>query len=483
VPLTVGTGDAAQEIQAVYPDRALETFTALNARLDPILQDIQTVRSRLEGESAPFRQMPGVLDLISRENDLTRRVQTLKTGTAQNIQTANQEIFTAQRFRQEGDRRLTEARQLLRQGEYPGAKERLSAAVTRYDDSLTHQEDAALRSVRDRDIPALFREIQDAENRLVITQVRQYLTEGQGLYSQAEFASANALFLRAQNRWADTNTEANPEVEYWLDLTRTALSVTTGREISPTDPLYTEMQQYLNQATQEFNTGVGYSKSGNTAAAAQAYSRAERNLLYVQQFFPFNKNARELTLRISQQKDPAGFQELFRKDFTDARTLIRTNPQQAYLELKDLETIDPRYPGLAAAITEAEYATGIKVRPPDPQKVARSRELYQLANRIYTGNNRTEFQVALAYLNEALTLVPDYQEARRLKDTLAVAIGGTSSEVLSSADQQKYQEAVAEFTAGNYLRAQIIVDILLNNPDNRNNTRLLELKARIDSAR
>ena len=203
----------------------------------------------------------------------------------------------------------------------------------------------------------------------------------------------------------------------------------------------------------------------------------------MQQFFPFNKDARVLTIKIAQQRDPQGFTELFSKDFNDAKQQIKNNPQQAYVELKDLEAIDPRYPGLQSAITEAEYATGIKVRPPDPRKLSRARELYASALAIFNSNNRTEYQVALAYLDEALSLNPDYQEAVRLKDSVAVAVGGTSTEVLSSADQQRFQEAIDEFTAGNYLKAQIVVDILLTNPDNRNNTRLLELKERIESVR
>jgi tetratricopeptide (TPR) repeat protein len=242
------------------------------------------------------------------------------------------------------------------------------------------------------------------------------------------------------------------------------------------------MFQYLNRATEDFERGSRLLAVGDTAEANVAFDNAEQNLLLVQQFFPFNKDARVLTIKIAQQRDPQGFVELFRKDFIDARDKIATSPQEAYVELKDLEALEPRYPGLQAAIEEAEYATGIKVRPPDPAKIARADELYQRALQIVNNNIRTEFPVALAFLDEALSLNPNSQAAIRLKDTVAISMGGTTTTVLSSADQQRYAEAVAEFTAGNYLRAQIIVDILLENPDNRNNTRLLELKERIQSA-
>ncbi|MBI9102345.1 MAG: hypothetical protein JEY99_08020 [Spirochaetales bacterium] len=489
IPLEITTGGAegeelqVQEILAVYPDRAVEALSVVSAPLSELKAGVRAVKEALSKEPLEFRETALISALVAREDTMLDRINIIENGISSNIAAAEEEIFTAQRFRQEGDRRLNESQQLLARGQYPAAKERLTAASLRYDESLIHQEDSALRTLRDIDIPELFAEIQREENKLVIRQVREYLTEGQNLYSQTNFAGANTQFLRAQNRWADTNVEANSEVEYWLELTKTALSVTTGREIAQTDPLFTEMIQYLNQATEDYITGVSHMGENNSDDADLSFNQAERNLLYVQQFFPFNKDARVLTIKIAQQRDPQGFKDLFSKDFTDARRQISTNPQQAYVELKDLEAIDPRYPGLQAAIVEAEYATGIKVRPADPRKIARSQELYADAQAIFNSNNQTEFQVALAYLDEAIALNSNYQAAIRLKDSVAVAMGGTSSEVLSSADQQKFQEAVAEFTSGNYLKAQIIVDILLNNADNRNNTRLLELKERIDSVR
>ncbi len=475
-PLTLG--DA--EILVTYPDQALTLLGAMPEEINRIATAMTAFQRRLEAE--PSREDPALAALYAQGQELLSDLTSLSSQVSSLQDRAEQEIFLANRFRQEGNQRLAEARRLVNQGEFTGAKERLTAASDRFDQSLVHQEDPALRRIRDNEIPALFEEIRQAENRLVIQQVRQYLTQGQSLYSQNEFAAANNLFLRAETRWADTNVEPNPEVTYWLELTRTALSVTTGREILRTDPLYAEMFQYLNRATEDYEKGRRLLAAGEDGEADVAFDNAEQNLLLVQQFFPFNKDARVLTIKIAQQRDPQGFTELFRKDFLEAREKITVSPQEAYVELKDLEALEPRYPGLQAAIEEAEFATGIKVRPPDPVKIARANELYQRAQQIVNNNVRTEFPVALAFLDEALSLNPNSQAAIRLKDTVAISMGGSTTTVLSSADQQRYSEAVAEFTAGNYLRAQIMVDILLENPDNRNNTRLLELKERIQSA-
>ncbi|HAK45127.1 MAG TPA: hypothetical protein DCO79_04295, partial [Spirochaeta sp.] len=309
------------------------------------------------------------------------------------------------------------------------------------------------------------------------------LTIGKTSYSQGNFPAAQAVLIKAQSRWSDTNVELNSEVEYWLTLTQTALSVTSGRIITATDPLYPEMNQFLNQARADFQGAKIEYDRGRNSEADIYFTKAEQSLLFVQQFFPFNEEARVLNLRISQYRDPEQFEEIFGRDFKTAKNLISSNPQKAYIDLKDLEAIYPDYPGLQSAITEAEYASGIKVRPPDTRKLARSTELYNLAYSIVSRSIRSEFNVALSYLDEAISLNPNNDDAIRLKDRISTDVGGTATAVMSNTDQQLYNEAVSEYTAGNYLKARIIVETLLKNPDNQRNPKLLDLQERIERTR
>ena len=466
-----------------YPQKAADNALAAEAGIRTLAEDVRDIEADIRSERAEIRSGEAVAAAAEHAAQLLEKCD-VQLGRIDGIASrAREQIFTAEKLKQEGERRIEESRTLTRRAQFQAAKGRLEAAAGKFDESLSYMEDSVLRNYRDNEIPRLYKEIQTAENNLVVRQVREYLTEGRAAYSEGNFAAAQSVLIKAQSRWSDTNVEPNAEVEYWLTLTQTALSVTSGRIIAETDPLYAEMNQYLNQAQADFTRAKDEYSAGRRTEADVYFASAEQSILFVQQFFPFNEEARVLNLRISQYRDPERFNEIFRSDFLDARRLISTNPQKAYIDLKDLEAINDSFPGLQAAIVEAEFAAGIKVRPPDPAKLARSTELYQLAYNIVSRNIRSEFNVALSYLDEAISLNSDNVDAIRLKDRISADVGGTATAVMSSADQQLYQEAVSEYTAGNYLKARIIVENLLKDPANQRNTKLIELKERIERTR
>ena len=481
ITITLGEGTSAQEILAHYPDRALEVLEELSTEIDRLNQAITALQDRLRTDTT-WRK-PDIQAIFAEGETFLASLEPLSADISRSLSRGREELLEANRLRQEGDRRFQEARQLTARNEFAVAKERLTLAVNLYDQSLARQEVSELRRIRDQTIPDYFNEIRSRENSRVIQDVRGYLTQGQALYGRNEFAAANRLFLRAESRWRDTNANPNDEIVYWLELTQIALTVNSRRYLVSTDPLFTEISQYLNQATADYERGKRLLAGGNEEMANLAFDEAERNLFLVQQFFPYNKEVRILIIRIAQQRDSREFEELLGQDFKNAKAKIRLNPQEAYVELRNLEDLDPNFPGLQAAIEEAEYAAGIKIRPPDPVKMRRSRELYQQALAIVNSNVRTEFPMAQTFLNEAFAMSPTNQDILLLKDRVAVSLGGSTSVILTSVDQRKYTEAVDEFNNGNYLKAQILVDILLENANNRYNTRLLELKERIKSAR
>ena len=479
----VAEEDVEFEIVYRYPDQALNMLMNTEQAVRKLVSGIEALDDEIAGERPEIRATGEVRSIGEAASSLMERAEALLSEADKLAENARTQIFSAEKLKQEGERRIEESRQLTQRAQFAAAKERLEQAAGKFDESLSYLEDQVLRTYRDTEIPRLYEEIQVAENNLVVRQVREYLTSGKASYSQGNFPAAQAVLIKAQSRWSDTNVDPNPEVEYWLTLTQTALSVTSGRVIAATDPLYTEMSQFLNQAQADFQKARTEYDAGRRSEANSLFEKAEQSILYVQQFFPFNEKARVLNLRISQYRDPEQFEEVFGNELRSARALISTNPQKAYIDLKDLEAIFPRYSGLQAAITEAEYAAGIKVRPPDPAKLARSRELYDLAYSIVSRNIRSEFNVALSYLDEAISLNPENNEAIRLKDRISTDVGGTATAVMSNADQQLYNEAVSEFTAGNYLKARIIVENLLKNPENKRNPKLLDLQERIERTR
>ncbi|HPC72275.1 MAG TPA: hypothetical protein PLB48_10750, partial [Treponema sp.] len=197
--------------------------------------------------------------------------------------------------------------------------------------------------------------------------------------------------------------------------------------------------------------------------------------------FPLNQEAGLLELRIDQLIDPAAFTANFKERLANAQAKLATQPQEGYAELQDLYTINPGYPGLKSIIEKAEIQLGLRLPPPDLKAIARSNELVAAAKRIIDANTRSQFPVALAQLNEALKLNPNNEQAISLKDRIQTDVGGQATVVLSSAAEREYQRAVQELQNGNTIVALAIVEQLLQDPKNKNSTKLVELQKRIQS--
>ncbi|HAK45914.1 MAG TPA: hypothetical protein DCO79_08360, partial [Spirochaeta sp.] len=235
-----------------YPDQALNQLLATEQSVNNLVSGINTLDEVIDSERAEIRLSPEVSIISDGSSELMGKARELLSQAEKLADIAREQIFTAEKLKQEGERRIEDSRILTQRAQFAAAKERLEQAASKFDESLSYLEDPILRTYRDNEIPRLYEEIQVAENNLVVRQVREYLTIGKTSYSQGNFPAAQAVLIKAQSRWSDTNVELNSEVEYWLTLTQTALSVTSGRIITATDPLYPEMNQFLNQARADF---------------------------------------------------------------------------------------------------------------------------------------------------------------------------------------------------------------------------------------
>jgi hypothetical protein len=155
---------------------------------------------------------------------------------------------------------------------------------------------------------------------------------------------------------------------------------------------------------------------------------------------------------------------------------------EAYADILNLAEINPGYPNMRAIITQAEIDIGIRPPPPNPADITRSRELTASANRILESNQTAQYAVARAQLDEAIRLNPQNQEAPRVRDRLISRTNVPGNIVLSSQDEADYQRALQELQSGNNLVAFALVERLMQNPNNRNVTKLVELQRRIQLA-
>ncbi len=481
VSFTTGSAPDQTTIQAKYPSRSLDLLNGAAAGLPGIVSAIKTTVDGIDTEPESVVEATSTQAALAAARKLQDDTAALDARIRSDSGAAEQGVFQARRYRQDGENTLREIQEAMAQSQFVSAREEIATAASELDRSLSFEENPDVRQERDVFLSQLSRSVTDAENSLVVEEVRRSINEGKQYYAQGEYQSAREALTRAQARWRLTNTEDDPEIATWLGFVNTALAINTGRVIPPTDPLYGEMTQVLNLAHADYDRAAGLVAEGRLDLARPLFSDAEQKLDYVRVPFPFNEDARVLALRILKLSDPANFDAEFQAKFREALGELKTDTQAGYLALKDLEAIDPSYPGLEAAILETETATGMRRPPPDPRKIQEAQALYQKAFDIVRTNVRAQFPIALSYLNRAIELDPDNGDVTSLKDQLAIDSGGETTVVLSNAAQLQFRAAEEQFIAKSYYEALRTVNDLLRDPANQSYSPLLELKRRIES--
>jgi len=439
-----------------YPGKALSSLGSADSTLRALRADLDAFLASYQSRPGYISADASVLEWTARARDLLALTGTKISETASLTTRATDQKRLADSSRLEAERRVAESRTALRANNFETARERLDRARERYLVSLSFEQDPLLRVSSDRLLSELAVSILKAENDLVVADTRRLLTTGKNSYLQGEFDRAEVSLLQARSRWATTNTTAEVEVEYWLKLVQTALSVKSGRDIPVTAGLFPEMSQLLSLAKRYYEDGTSLLARRDKTGAVKSFTAARQKISEVKVMFPLNQEARVLELKIDQLSDPDEFSRKFARMFAEAKAKIdsRIDLTTAYTDLKDLEAINPRYAGLRTQIERAEILLGFRQPPPDPRAIAEARSLVQAAQRIFDSGQVSQFSFARTQLERAITLDPNNENASRLKDRIATYIGGDTAIVLPSAAETLYNEAVTFFTGGDYINAR-----------------------------
>jgi hypothetical protein len=472
-----------------YPDRALEVFGPLGNEVKGLSGEIkERFLDLTEGQEFLSRD-PSVQARIDGAVRLQKQLTALQSGIAENTEEAQYALLQAERFRRDGYDLYNDAQNNLRQNAFDGARESAQAAAAAFAQSIAFKEDAELRRFWDGEL----RELEDDINQRAITRVvdekNELVAAAKTAYDRGNFLQAEELLLRARARWAVANDEEEPVITTWLNLVRSALSTEKVRVIEESNPLYAEMTQLYNLAVSAYQSGKELIEENRKTEAIAYFRRAEDKLARIRRVFPKNRDASVLALEILKLDDPEQFGELLDDMFIAAVRKLdspsKADHNDAYSDLQDVQYFLPTYPGLAAALERAEIKLGRRLPPPDPAKLAESRELYGQASAIYNQRRPELYPVALELLNQALVLNPDNGNASDLKDTIQIATGGKKPAIVSSEVASLLREAEKRFIEGNYVNALVIVNRLLSDPRNLENKQLAddlnELKKRIES--
>jgi hypothetical protein len=466
---------------AKYPGEALSLFVRIDQGTSQGLADGKALIARYDDEPPRFINEPRISGLSLEARALMREIEELRNKTLPLERMARTQADQAYAFRLDGDRLYQEARDALARSNFDVARDRALRSGERYDASLVIQESAGLRSTRDANLVNLGAEITRLENEAIIREVRDLVNDAQNTYFAGSFGQSEEYLVRARDRWRRTNVEDNAEVNYWLTVVRGAMSLQSGRNIPVTAPLYPEMSQILSNAKKNYDDGIRLINGNRRQEGLARFVEARRKIREVKLMFPVNQEASILELRMDQVADPGTFEESFRRRLDQAVAGTKRNSVESFADLQNLAEINPDYPGIQAMVSQAEIDMGYRPAPPDPRSLTRSAELVASAQTIIDRNLRAQFPVALEQLNQALLLNPSNSQAMILKDRVQIELGGGDSVILSSAVEREYRRAVQELQQGNTLVALTIVRQLLQEPRNRNSTRIQDLQRRIES--
>jgi hypothetical protein len=464
-----------------YPEEALQTLTAMLTAINADVERGNTLVTQNRNEPAAVAANTEVAALGNGIQNVVNELTALRARGQTLADTARNRSSLAEAQRQEGDRLFREAQTAYQRRNYDNARELLLRASDRYTSSLESQESPALRQFRDTQVVNLGQQIASAENEMIITEVRNLVTSARVAYLEGNFQQAEDSLVRARNRWNITNSEENEEVILWLGMVRGAMSARSSRVIPATAPLYPEMSQLLSRAQRNYEEGVRLINAGQRARGIEKFNEAREQTGQVKLMFPLNQEAGILELRMEQYTDQAAFNASFEQRLRTAQAGVRQQSWQSFADLQNLAEINPRYPNIRSILNQAEITMGLRPPPPNPADIARSRELTASASRILENNTTTQFEAALVQINQAIALNPENTEATRVKDRLLNRMSIPGDIVLPSEDEETYQIALREYTAGNNLTAYALVQRLLQNPRYRNITKIVDLQRRIQA--
>jgi tetratricopeptide (TPR) repeat protein len=464
-----------------FPSEATEVFTVMLSALSENLRFGDSVMVSYGNEPSEVISDDFIIVTHNSIQGTINELNNLRNQGLSMANTARAQTAQAEALRRDGERLFAEAQAAYQRQNFDIARERLQRAADRFNNSLEIQESASSRQNWDAQTLRLGQAINVAENEIIIVDVRNLVNSARNSYFAGDFQQAEDSLIRARNRWRLTNVTENQEIQHWLGIVRGAMSARSGRVIPSTAPLFPEMSQLLSQAQRNFEDGVRFINAGQRSNGLARFDEALALTREVRLLFPLNQDAGILELRIEQFTDPAGFNAAFEQRLRTAIIGTRQRSIESFADLQNLAEINPGYPGIRGIITQAEIDMGFRPPPPNPRDLARSRELTVSASRILDGNVLTLFEVALSQVNEAITLDPSNMEATRVKDRLLNRMSVPGAVVLSTEDEVEYQRAVRELQAGNNLVALAVVERLMQNPRNRNITKLVELQRRIQS--
>ena len=247
------------------------------------------------------------------------------------------------------------------------------------------------------------------------------------------------------------------------------------------------MLKNLSEAKAGFEKAEYLISVGNEKEAGEILTEAKKRINQIKIYYPRNRDAGILSLKIDRLAAPGTFSEVFK---AKADTLVKTDysandtaARQSYSDLMDLQEINPEYPGLAETVVRAEIEMNLRPRPISKKSAEKAELLLIEAETLLkqAGRDEIKLEAARDKAEEAQSLNSESKKAARILDEIALRTGSDSAVTLSAKDEDMYQAALKDLRNGNIIEASIKVSALLENNGNLQSAKVIRLKKRIEA--
>jgi len=270
-----------------------------------------------------------------------------------------------------------------------------SAALERAKNLLAEVElndkDVAGESGIQERLSALEAETLSAPRNLAVT-VRDYaIAEADTAFIERRYGEGLSVLLQAQEFWVSIFGEEDTRLRERIVRFRVVQQSAQDTVINASDPLYMEMNQYLNLANRYYNEGLRLSPSGGSIVrnpdALRAFTAAGDLLQQVLNVFPGNSSALLLKMKILQATDPDKYSRTVRSLITEGETALRRNDRETLEgtdfkqgldpQLQAVYSFNPDFPSLSDLIYRIDVYMGRVIPEPSQADINKSRSISQ----------------------------------------------------------------------------------------------------------
>lgn len=476
-----------------YPSRCIQELTQLQKNISKDKNALEGCMKKLN-EAYIYRsnfqsQQKEISEYIKKLDDLQKDFNILDSD-------ARQKLLSTRVARNEIDMHYNKALSSYKAKDLANAFRNWQKADETYSKYLEElKNDGDIQQETFNKLTKLRQDIIDSQKPLFVNETRAIKNNARTAYYAGDFNKALSYLSEADSKRADWSRlmditlEEDEELERLKDFVNTAIAIQEGREISPYDSKAPEMNQNLSIASMYYRTAESYlATDKNSKEAKKFLNKAKEKINLVKIYYPRNKIASSLSLRIDKLTDPKAFETAFEQRYRELSAVNYASrsfmAQESYSQLLDLYELNPSYKGLKNTIYKAELDLGLKQKPVDTTALTKAKALAKEAKELYNkaGRDTILLQQAKEKAQAAIKLDPSNDTAITVLDEIALRTGEQSAVTLSAADEELYQKALADLQNNKVFDANSKITKLLQNKNNTRSAKILKLKKRIEAS-